>query len=220
MIKSTLYACHLRSVALLGSSTRRIGIHLRSCSVWCIGHASTKAQALLVRNGNDSLLRDGLTDHFAIGIGRGNMCYLLHRLNHRCEPFRRRTGLILHQVKPVGNFAHAIITNNSISRRFRRSEFRIISVGRLMQIQMTGPVLDMAHIFPQKPNQRRRLIRRGFRVERSSFDDLAIGIKRSIRIGTTGRPSLDPLISPRTDARGQHEIEVLRVVRRSSARQE
>mmetsp|Transcript_24044 Transcript_24044/g.58062 ORF Transcript_24044/g.58062 Transcript_24044/m.58062 type:complete len:221 (+) Transcript_24044:102-764(+) len=220
MIQSTLYTRHLRPIALLGSSTRRIGINLRRRPIRRIRHPGTQAQTLLARDGYDALLRYRFADDFSIGIRRSDVRHLPHGLDHGCEPFRSGTRLVLYEVEPVGNFALRAIVHDPIPGELRGSEFRFVGIGRLVQVEVAGPILDVAHVLPQEPDQRRGLVRRRLGVERPTLDDFAVRIEGSIRICSLLRPSLNSFIAPGTDAWGYEDVEVLQVARRLPAGQE
>mmetsp|Transcript_32398 Transcript_32398/g.59573 ORF Transcript_32398/g.59573 Transcript_32398/m.59573 type:complete len:316 (+) Transcript_32398:126-1073(+) len=220
MIKSALYACNLRAIALLRSRARRIRINLSSRPVRCISHASTKPQTLFAGNDNDTLLRDRLADDFAVLVCRSNVCYLANRFNHCCEPLRRRTSLILHQIEPVGDLPLPIVVDDAVSSRFGGSKFRFIRVGCFVQVQMTSPILDMRHVLSEEPNQRRRFFRRGFWIERPTFNNLPVRVEGTIWVDSLGGPALNPLVSPGTHARNYKNVEVPRIVCRLAAGQE
>mmetsp|Transcript_53163 Transcript_53163/g.112979 ORF Transcript_53163/g.112979 Transcript_53163/m.112979 type:complete len:221 (-) Transcript_53163:536-1198(-) len=220
MVERTLYARHLRPVALLGRSTGRIGIDLCRRSVRRIGHAGAESQALLARNGNDALLTQGFADYLAVGVGGSDVRYFPHRLDHRREPLGRGTRLVLHEVEPVRDLPFLAVVHDAIPRELGGPELRLVRVGRLVQVQVARPFLDVAHVLPQETDQRRGLVRGSLGVERPSLHNLAVGVERTVRVGALGRPPLDPLVPPWADAWGHEDVEVPRVVRRPPARQE
>mmetsp|Transcript_6399 Transcript_6399/g.11699 ORF Transcript_6399/g.11699 Transcript_6399/m.11699 type:complete len:206 (-) Transcript_6399:465-1082(-) len=202
MLERTLNTRHLRQITLFGSSVRRIRIHLRSGPILGIRNASTQPQALLIWNRDDSLLRYRFANNFALAIGGSNVCHLLHRIHHGREPLRRRTRHILHQIKSIGNLALLAINWFSVSRILGRAELCLVRVGRLVQVQMTGPIVlrYVPHILPQESDEGCRFMGFWFGIERPALDDFSVGIEGSIRIGAFRRPSLDSFVSPRTHA--------------------
>jgi hypothetical protein len=129
-----------------------------------------------------------MNGHFKKNEQRGtyrNVRDLTDRINHGLLPGRLWIGAIAHQIKSIGNgignfglFQSFWI--QSLSRSFGRTEFRLIRIGRFMQINMAHPLLHAESV--EVRNERSRFFRGRFRVKRSTFDDFAFGIKGPIGI--------------------------------------
>mmetsp|Transcript_13368 Transcript_13368/g.31522 ORF Transcript_13368/g.31522 Transcript_13368/m.31522 type:complete len:383 (+) Transcript_13368:195-1343(+) len=195
---------HLRGVALRAVGLRRVRVYLGGGGVGRVGHARAQAQRLRWRDADDALLQHGLVNDVAVGIGRRDVRHLTHRLDDGRVPRRLRVGRVRHEVEAVGDLARLGI-GVAVARRLGRPELALVRVGRLVQVDVARPLLDLKR--RQQRQQRATLLGGRLGVERAAGHHLAVWVEGAVRVDRLRVPPLHRLVSPRADTGHDQQVE-------------
>eukprot|EP00964_Phaeocystis_antarctica_P006075 scaffold3318_cov75-Phaeocystis_antarctica.AAC.4 len=96
-------------------------------------------------------------------------------------------------------------THTYIHARLGRPELALVRVGRLVQVDVARPLLDLKR--RQQRQQRATLLGGRLRVERAARHHLAVWVEGAVRVDRLRVPPLHRLVSPRADTGHDQQVE-------------